>query len=444
MTTFELAYEKFSNADKTDLQGVIERDKTTGQPIKYTEAEAFEAAIAEAREIAGQTLGDFSRQMKPRYFISPLMSVLTKFKQYAVLATYVVMRNLYLSIGAPFSKSELKEFRAQLEIELKNEPDNKAIIEQRMGEIETQRQELYKEARRRLAGILGVTFLYGGMEAMPFFSLLGPIVAMFAGGDDDEDPALFEWHSWFRNYMQETFGGATGAILARGLGTAVSGGALSERVSLDLKDLWYRDGRYSPDVRQGILETAIANSGPVVGLGMNFVDAYGLAKEGQLDRAFEKLLPAIASKPLVGARIATEEGRTRRGVALAEDFSAWEIAIQAIGLQPERFAIAQKNAIDAKLHEQKVLAEKNAILNRLWMERDTDEYDDILDKVDSFNDRHPVLAITGKTIQDSFKDRAKNQAIAENLGVQLSNPKMIAEVESKLQYKPYSVFGTNE
>jgi hypothetical protein len=37
MTTFELAYEKFSNADKTDLQGVIERDKTTGQPIKYTE-----------------------------------------------------------------------------------------------------------------------------------------------------------------------------------------------------------------------------------------------------------------------------------------------------------------------------------------------------------------------------------------------------------------------
>lgn len=445
MTTFELAYEKFKNADKTDLQGVIERDKTTGQPIKYTEAEAFEAAIAESREIAGQTLGDFSRQMKPRYFTSPLMSVLTKFKQYAVLATYVVIRNLYLSLGAPFSKSELKELRAQLEKDLKTDPDKDTIIKQRMGEIEGQRKELYKEARRRMAGILGVTFLYGGAEAMPFFSMLGPIVAMFAGGEDDEeDPTLFEWHSWFRNYMQETFGGATGAILARGVGTAVSGGALSERVSLDLKDLWYRDGRYSPDVRQGVLETAIANSGPVVGLGMNFVDAYGLAKEGQLERAFEKLLPAIASKPLVGVRIATEEGRTRRGVELAGDFSAWEVAMQSIGLQPERFAIAQKNAIDAKLHEQKVLNEKNALLNRLWMERDTDEYDSVLDKVGDFNDRHPVLAITGKTIQDSFKNRAKNQAIAENLGVQLSNPKMIVEVESKLQYKPYSVFGKNE
>ena len=444
MTTFELAYEKFSNADKTDLQGVIERDKTTGQPIKYTEEEAFEEAIAEAREIAGQTLGDFSRQMKPRYFTPPVLGLLFKFKQYAVLATYVVMRNLYLSIGAPFSKSELKEFRAQLEIELKNEPDNKAIIEQQMKEIETQRQELYKEARRRLAGILGITFLYGGMEAMPFFSLLGLIVGMFAGGGDDEDPSLFEWNSWFRNYMQETFGGAGGAILARGLGTAVSSGALTERVSLDIKDLWYRDGRFSPDAREGVINTVIANSGPVVGLGFNLVDAYSLANEGQLDRAFEKALPAIASKPLVATRIATEEGRTRRGVALAEDFSAWEIAIQAIGLQPERFAIAQKNAIDAKLHEQKVLAEKNALLNRLWMERDTDEYDDILDKVDDFNARHPVLAITGRTIQDSFKNRAKNQAIAENLGVQLSNPKMIEEVESKLQYKPYSVFGKNE
>lgn len=445
MTTFELAYEKFKNADQKDLQGVITRDKTTGQPIKYTEEEAFEAAIAEAREIAGQTLGDFSRQMKPRYFTSPLMSVLTKFKQYAVLATYVVMRNLYLSIGAPFSKSELKELRAQLEVDLKNDPDKDAIIKQRMKEIETQRKELYSEARRRMAGILGMTFLYGGIEAMPFFSMLGPIMAMFAGGgDDDEDPALFEWHSWFRNYMQETFGGATGAILSRGLGTAVTGGALSERVSLDLKDLWYRDGRYSPDVRQGVLETAIANSGPVVGLGMNWVDAYGLAKEGQLERAFEKLLPAIASKPLVGARIATEEGRTRRGIELAGDFSAWEVAMQSVGLQPERFAIAQKNAIDAKLHEQKVDAEKNALLNRLWMERDTDQEDRILEQIDEFNDRHPIKKITGRTIQDSFKQREKSKDIAEEMGVQLTDPKMIEEVEPKLRYKPYSVFGKNE
>jgi hypothetical protein len=197
-------------------------------------------------------------------------------------------------------------------------------------------------------------------------------------------------------------------------------------------------------VRQGVLETAIANSGPVVGLGMNFIDAYSLAKEGQLERAFEKFLPAIAAKPLVGARIATEEGRTRRGIELAGDFSAWEIAIQSIGLQPERFAIAQKKAIDAKLHEQRVDTEKNALLNRLWMERDTDEENRILEQIDEFNDRHPIKKITGKTIQDSFKQREKSKDIAEEMGVQLTDPKMIEEVEPKLRYKPYSVFGKNE
>jgi len=295
-----------------------------------------------------------------------------------------------------------------------------------------------------MAGILGMTFLYGGMEAMPFFSALGLLVSMFAGGGDDEDPDLFDWHSWFRNYMQETFGGAAGAILSRGLGTAVTSGALSQRVSFDLLDLWYRDGRFSPDVRQSVLETAIANSGPVVGLGMNMVDAYSLAQEGQLDRAFEKLLPAIASKPLVAARIATKEGQTRGGVTLAGDFSAWEIAIQAVGLQPERFAIAQKNAIDAKLHEQKVDAEKNALLNRLWMERDTDQEEHIVEMIDNFNDRHPVKKITRATIQDSFKGREKSKAIAEDIGVQLTDPKMYEEVEPKLRYKPYSVFGKNE
>jgi hypothetical protein len=147
---------------------------------------------------------------------------------------------------------------------------------------------------------------------------------------------------------------------------------------------------------------------------------------------------------LVATRIATEEGRTRRGVALAEDFSAWEIAIQATGLQPERFAIAQKKAIDAKLHEQKVDNEKNALLNRLWMERDTDEEERILEQIDAFNDRHPIKKITGRTIQDSFKQREKSKDIAEEMGVQLTDPKMIEEVEPKLRYKPYSVFGKNE
>ena len=63
LSTFELAYEKYNGADKKDLRGVVERDNN-GKPLKYTPDEAFEIAISEARDIAGLTLGDFSRQMK--------------------------------------------------------------------------------------------------------------------------------------------------------------------------------------------------------------------------------------------------------------------------------------------------------------------------------------------------------------------------------------------
>jgi len=64
LTTFELAYEKYLTADRKDIRGVVQRDSTTRRPLKYTPDEAFELAIEEARDIAGLTLGDYTRQMK--------------------------------------------------------------------------------------------------------------------------------------------------------------------------------------------------------------------------------------------------------------------------------------------------------------------------------------------------------------------------------------------
>ena len=164
-----------------DLRGVIERD-AKGNPVMNTADEAFELAILEAYDMAGLALGDFTRQMKPRYFVSPLLSVITKFKQYSVLATYAVARNFYFTVAAPFRKGEIEEFR-QLMIKDKMSPQ---VIEQRIAEAEAQRKELYREGRRRLIGILAVTYLLGGNEASPFYSIgLGTLIKLL--GDDDDD-----------------------------------------------------------------------------------------------------------------------------------------------------------------------------------------------------------------------------------------------------------------
>jgi hypothetical protein len=440
LTTFELAYEKYNGADKKDLRGVVER--VNGAPVKYTADEAFEIAIGEARDIAGLTLGDFTRQMKGRAFTVPTINLLTQFKQYAITATYAILRNFYLTVGAPFSKTEINELREQLVKD--NLPQN--IIDQRVQEADQLRKEIYREGRRRLAGILGMTFLYGGIAAMPFFSLgLGTLIKAAFSGDDDDDE-FFDWENWFYNYMVTEVGGATGAMfakmgmsekgakelgekagaaMARGPVGAITGASLSDRVSLDLKNLWYREGKYSPDMRESVQEAVIANMGPSAGLGMNLAGAWQLASQGQYARAFETGMPSVVAKPVTAYRLGTEGATTRGGEVIGnlypEQFTLWELSLQAIGFQPEKLAVAQKRAIQAKTYEQKVLDKKEALMNRIWLERDSsDGLESALDKAREFSVKYPEVAITPDSIAKSFETRSEAKAKAEAIGAKLN------------------------
>jgi len=441
LTTFELAYDKFlkdfqRQPGMEGLRGVYLRDAQNNK-IKNTPAQAFELAIEEATRVTSTSLGDYSRQTKGRIFANPIMNLLLKFKQYPILALYSIMRNFHVGIVAPFKKAEIDQYRALLEQELKNDPNKDKVIAQRLQEVEAQRKALEKEGRRRLAGILGVTTILGGVAASPFFSLVvGSLVKMFADDDDDE---YFDWENWFYNYMEGEFGGYLGGMLAnagiepktaekagrktaeavsRGLPAAM-GAAVADRVSLDPKALLWRDGRYSPDARENFIESLIANAGPVVGLGLNFVDAYQLVKEGQYARAVEKAVPAIIAKPASAVRMAEEGATTKKGDVLIDDFTVTELAMQSIGLQPERLAQKQKAAISIKQKEQKILDAREAIMDRLWMERDNpDGYEAAIERALEFNSKRkdPKMLITPKKIIDSFKKRAQLKAEAEALG----------------------------
>lgn len=444
LTTFELAYDKFLNDYQRQpgmegLRGVYLRD-ARGDKIKNTPDQAFELAIEEATRVTSTSLGDYSRQTKGRIFANPIMNLLLKFKQYPILAMYSIMRNFHVGIVAPFKKAEIDQYRALLEQELKNDPNKDKIIAQRLQEVEAQRKALEKEGRRRLAGILGVTTILGGVAASPFFSLVvGNLVKMFADDDDDE---YFDWENWFYNYMEGEFGGYLGGMLAnagvepktaekagrktaeavsRGLPAAM-GAAVADRVSLDPKALLWRDGRYSPDARENFIESLIANAGPVVGLALNFVDAYQLAKEGQYARAVEKAVPAIIAKPASAVRMTEEGATTKKGDVLIDDFTATELAMQSIGLQPERLAQKQKAAIAMKQKEQKILDAREAIMDRLWMERDNpDGYEAAMERALEFNNKRkdPKMLITPKKIRESFKKRAQLKAEAEALGAKI-------------------------
>jgi hypothetical protein len=298
-----------------------------------------------------------------------------------------------------------------------------------------------------------MTFLLGGAEALPFFTLgIGTLVKMLGNDDDDE---FFDWDNWFKNYMEVELGGyvadlfkkmgmgeeaarkagrATMEGVVRGPASVITGGSLSERVSLDPVNLWLRDPRFSSDTREGVIEGVIANAGPVVGLGVNWAEAIELMEQGQYQRAFEKAAPAIVSKPASAYRMADEGAKTKSGVTLVDNFSAWEVAMQSIGLQPERLAQKQKAAIEAKTYEQKVIDRRNTLMNRLWLERgNVDGYGTVIENVQKFNMKYPEYAIEPKDIVDSFKRRGQSQMEADVFGAQIQK-KLRPRVSPMMEY----------
>jgi len=435
LTTFELAYKKFLMADKKDTRGITARD-AQGTPTKYTPEEAFAAAVNEARNIAGMSLGDYVRQMKGRIFNYPGVNLVAQFKQYVIMTTYIVLRNHYLAVGAPFSKAEIGDFRKELEERFKNDPNKAQLIDQQIKEFEEYRKDVYSESRRRIAGIYGMAFLFGGLEALPFFFLLPMMLSLFG---DDEDDDFFDWVNWFQNYMEMNVGGAIGATFAkmgadpkeaeafgRKVGAAIqrgpvaglTGASLTERVGINLQSLWYREGRNAPTARDTVKEEVIANAGPAVGMALNWTEAWDLASKGQYQRAMEKAVPVGVAAVLKMDRLSTEGATNIKGDTLGGlyqgELSTWELAMQGIGFQPERLAVAQKAAMQTKTRNEEILALRTRVLDRLYLDRGTEAYTDALKKEQEFNRKYPQVPITDEIRAESFqaKDKAKVEASA--------------------------------
>jgi hypothetical protein len=281
-----------------------------------------------------------------------------------------------------------------------------------------------------------MAFLFGGLEALPFFFLLPMMLSLF-GNDEDDD--FFDWVNWFQNYMTINVGGAIGAtfakmgadpkeaeIFGRKVGAAIqrgpvaglTGASLTERVGINLQSLWYREGRNAPTARDTVKEELIANAGPAAGMVLNWTEAWDLASKGQYQRAMEKAMPVGVAAVLKMDRLSTEGAKNIKGDTLGGlyqgELSTWELAMQGIGFQPERLAVAQKAAMQTKTRNEEILALRTRVLDRLYLDRGTEAYTDALRKEQEFNRKYPEESITDEVRAESFqaKDEAKVKASA--------------------------------
>jgi len=384
----------------------------------------FEAAVEKAKNLTYKSMFDYSTANKPRYFQGDLPKVLLQFKQYAQHMTYLLFRTAYESTNLIGQK----EYE-QLMAEGKTDEANKVMKES---------IELRKDARRTFAGMMGMSFLFAGTMGMPVWFIFSGIANAFASvfGDDDDE---YDVENWYKNWLNSVFGGFVGDSIARGVVPQITGASLSDRMSTNLTDMWWRDTKRNQDEVTNTQNAIINLLGPSAGMIINSAEAVKRFNDGHVERAFETIAPAAIKNIMAGSRLASEGALTMKGDTLLENISAKEAFLQMLGFSPERLAQRQAANIEAKSMEEALKSRRQDYLNFLAMAYDAGDSDavaKILEKIADWNMVHPEkeFQISFDTIKASMKKRAVERAQASMLGGLRINKAFINRAEEMTAY----------
>jgi hypothetical protein len=351
---------------------------------------AFTEAIETAKDLTMMSIGDFTRASKPPILTGPLTRIVFQFKQYSLLMTYNLLRNTMIGFNP-----------------------------KRAGLTEEQKAEA-REARRRMYGVVGMTALFAGLKGVPIFTATSMMAEVINSifGDDEEEEFIFEY--WLQQYLTDTVGGDAAAALMTGLISNATNTALSERMSLDLVDLWLRDGMYQKSAEDAMKEQFLALLGPSVSIVMSGGKAMDLYDEGKFDRALEAVSPTILRNlQIVGRYVREGEAATARGITIDDDISYSDLFVRALGFTPEDIMRKQKIMIDRKGIEMKIETRREHLLSGLYTALhygDDDMYDRTMEKILEFNEAFPEVAIENDTINSSLERKLKDKAKQEALG----------------------------
>jgi len=350
---------------------------------------AFNAAIETAKDLTFMSIGDFSRSSKPPVLTKPIAKVLFQFKQYSLLMTYNILRNTMIGFN----------------------PRRKNLTDEQKAEA--------REARRRMYGTLGITALFAGAKGMPIFTAVAFLAeALQTAFGDDEEEYIFEYA--MKDYLTESFGGEVAASMMTGLIANQLNVGISERMSLDLIDLWIRDSGYQRSAEDSAKEFMLSNLGPAVSIGLNFTKAVDQWNNSQEMRALETASPIIARNLLtVGRWIREEENATARGITIDDDITYSDLVVRALGFTPEDMLRKQKEIIDRKGLENKIEYKRERLLGALYVALhtgDDDLFERTMEKVADFNEKYPEDPIKFDTIKKSLKRKLEDKAKQEALG----------------------------
>ncbi|RKG43857.1 PLxRFG domain-containing protein [Acinetobacter sp. WCHAc060006] len=377
---------------------------------KATHSEAFEQAM----DAVYRGHFDYSAGNRARFMQGPVAKVLLLFKQYAQNMIYTLVRNAHQSIYALDPKEQ-------------------------------------KEARRALAGILGMTTLAAGAIGLPITGMLFTAsiliakksklgsaaffaawaVAFFGAADgDEEDP--YELEIVIRNWLADIHPKFADLVFG-GVPRVFSPVDLSGRVGLN--------NLIIPDVQEGLegadWATAMQSAllGPVVGISTSTVKGLQQIQEGDYGRGIETMLPIFLKNAMKSYRYADEGVLTKnKDVIHDKDVTGVELFSQAIGFSPASVRTSYEGR-SAIFQYRTKLEDHRRELMRKWVvarqEDDSDGMNKVWTEILEFNaktaEKNPKMRISRMNLMQSYKATERKAKETGDGGVYLTKRQKGAE-----------------
>lgn len=265
------------------------------------------------------------------------------------------------------------------------------------------------EARRQLAGVMGMMALHAGVKGVPFFSLAMILAGMIFG--DEDDPLDFQTR--FEADMIDILGPELGGLVLNGAPGHYLGVDLTAR--LGMPDLWFRSPSRDLEGRDEFEYWVINSLGASVGMLGDWFHGVQLLREGNVVRGVEAVSPKWA-RDLMRAWRHSQEGVTNlKGDQLiaASQITAWDTLAQSLGFTPAKIAEMYDRASALENAEAKVTRKRSRLINAYAMAArmsDPDAKRDAIDAIKRFNGMpaHRGVKITPDTLKRSLKTRDRN------------------------------------
>lgn len=278
-----------------------------------------------------------------------------------------------------------------------------------------------RAARRQLAGMYGMSFLFAGAKGLPMYWVGEMAYNAFLDDDDDD------FDTEMRRFL--------GDLGYKGPVNYFTNFSIADRVGWS--DLIFREGKGDKNDASALTSYLEGMLGAPYAIVDNAFRAKSLMDDGHYERAVETLLPIAMRNVLKGIRYGTEGVNTLRGDPVMGEISGLSAGMQVLGFAPADLSARYMDIEYAKKKDKTLITMRDKLARQYYIaqgEGDFERADEVRDKLFAFGDKHPELGIDEKFLERSVKARDR---ISEDLfhGVTLSKRLRDSLVEDAEEFK---------